>query len=122
MEGTLTRLMAAACLIVAATPAHAASWYMLDGSEGSCLSGAEAAKRFNSPEPLTPRFMERSLREAGDFARTNITRGANGAIESVEIVNQHGMGVDFFVNRQVCEARRDELLHSGAMTKPDELK
>ena len=122
MEGSLKRLMTAACLVVVATPAHAASWYMLDGSEGSCLSGAEAAKRFNSPEPVTPRFMERSLREAGDFARTNVTRGANGAIELVEIVNQHGMGVDFFVDRQVCEARRDELLHGGTKTKPDEPK
>ena len=74
--------IAAACLIVAAIPVHAASWYMLDGSEGSCLSGAEAAKRYNSPEPLTPRFMEQSLREAGDFARTNVTRGAKMARSS----------------------------------------
>jgi hypothetical protein len=118
----MKRIIAAACLIAAATPAYATNWFLLNASEAACMTGAEIARRYNGNVPMTPYVLEQGLRQGNTFVSTSVIRWPSGAIEEVDVQDTSQRVMRFFTTRQTCEAKRDELLNAGELNNPQELK
>jgi len=93
-------------------PTHAKDWFMIDAGAKRCLdSAAVAADALRSGLP--PIF--------SPYDATNVTRGASGEVDAVQIVADGSVSTFWFRSRDFCERALGWLLAKG-LAAPFELK
>lgn len=106
---------------LAASAAHAATWYLLDYRDDRCLSGEEVAHITNS-DITSPAQMIDSLRAGGGVPSVLVNRDAAGKIVEVDIGSRGGVQNSWFTSMEMCLKGKANEERKGVLTPPSELR
>jgi hypothetical protein len=114
-------LLAAAALLPAAGPAHAADWWLLTGAGLQCERAQDLATHTKLPEFRSPPALAEATRRSAEFVGETFHKTASGMIDRVTVKIADGGAFFFFASNKICEQQRTVLIPMGYLSEPREL-
>jgi hypothetical protein len=120
----MKRLLTCAIAVsLAATAAEAATdWYILEPQAAVCTQAAKLASQYGMQQFKSPGALETFLRRIDQFKQTYVVRDDQAVVTAAAVVEQSGLAVTYFANRDYCMRARDAAIISGVLNDPEELK
>lgn len=125
LNNMLRKLLIAASMFGAASPAYAHDWWILDQHHVTCISADQLSEEDGDPLPSTPEEITNFEVSQGSLVTPKEYRDSSGNLWGVELTVTSNSGVashiDFFTSDDVCENFIKVEESNGNLTNPDDL-